>query len=314
MPRKVIIDCDPGIDDAVALAIALFDPRLEVLAVTAVAGNVSAEISARNVQAIIERLDPPRYPRIGAGTTPDTGPGIDARHVHGDDGLGNVGYSVSQLVRQHPAEKIIADEIRAAPNEVTILCLGPLTNVARAFQREPALLDMVGQVMMVGGAVNCVGNITATAEFNIYCDPESARSVFMAPITKSLVPLDVTSRVAFDFGFVNHLPPETTRAGVLLRAMLPHLTRVYRQYHGMETFFLHEAVGLTALTNPELFEMTEMAGDVEISGELTAGTTVFDRRVTYRGPRNMEVARELDVAAVTDCVLRGLTEAGRGTE
>jgi inosine-uridine nucleoside N-ribohydrolase len=285
-----------------------------VLAVTAVAGNVSAEIATRNVQAIIERLDPPRYPRIGAGTTPDTGPGIDARHVHGDDGLGNAGFSVSQLVRQHAAEKLIADEIRAAPNEVTIFCMGPLTNIARAFQREPALIDMVGQIVMVGGAMNCVGNITATAEFNIYCDPESARSIFLAPVTKTLIPLDVTTRVAFDFGFVSQLPEEHTRAGALLRTIVPHLTRVYRQYYGMETFYLHEAVGLAALTNPELFETTEMAGDVEILGELTAGTTVFDRRVTYRGPRNMEVARELDVAAVTDCILRGLAEAGRATE
>src|SRR5687767_7755754 len=128
MPRKVIIDCDPGIDDAVALTLALFDPRLEVVAVTAVAGNVPAERATLNVQAIIERLDPPRYPRLGAATAAEDVPYIDCRHLHGADGLGGSNFAVSQLARQHPAEKLISDEIRAAPGEVTILCLGPLTN------------------------------------------------------------------------------------------------------------------------------------------------------------------------------------------
>lgn len=310
MARKVIIDCDPGIDDAVALAMALFDPRLEVVAVTAVAGNVTADLATRNVQAIIEQLDPPKYPRMGAATASETGAGTDARHIHGDDGLGNANLVCSTLVRQHPSEKIIADEIRAAPNQVTLLCLGPLTNVARAFQREPGLIEMVGQVVMMGGAVNCIGNITPTAEFNIYCDPESARTVFRAPLTKTLVPLDVTSRIALEFGFVNELPPETTKTGRLLHKLLPYLCRVYRQQLGMELFHLHDAVAVVALTNPELFEMVEMVGDVECSGELTTGTTVFDRRITYRGPRNMDVAKEVDVAAVTDCILRSLAAAG----
>jgi len=314
MPRKVIIDCDPGIDDAVALTMALFDPRLEVVAVTAVAGNVAADLATRNVQALIEQLDPPKYPRIGAATPSETAAGTDARHIHGEDGLGNAGFVCSTLIRQHPAEKIIADEIRAAPNQVTVLCLGPLTNLARTFQREPTLLELVDQVVMMGGAVNCIGNVTATAEFNVYCDPESARAVFRAPITKTLVPLDVTTRIPFDFGFVNHLPPESSRAGKVLHRCLPFLCRVYRQQLGMEVFHLHDTIALVALTNPELFETVEMSGDVEVTGELTIGTTVFDRRLTYRGPKNMDVAKDLDVSAVTDCILRGLAESGKASQ
>src|SRR6187401_3635203 len=118
MPRKVIIDCDPGIDDAAALAMALFDPRLEVVAVTAVAGTVGAEQASRNVQAVIEQLDPPRYPRMGVASPPDDEPYIDGRAIHGNDGLGDLGLSVSQLVRQHPSEKVICDEVRAAPGDV----------------------------------------------------------------------------------------------------------------------------------------------------------------------------------------------------
>jgi inosine-uridine nucleoside N-ribohydrolase len=311
--RKVIIDCDPGIDDAVALAMALFDPRLEVVAVTAVEGKTSADHVNCNVQSLIERLDPPKYPRIGAATPADTGPGIDLRDLHGEDGIGNVRFDCSRLARQHPAEKIIADEIRAAPDEITILCLGPLTNIARVFAREPALVQRVGRLVISGGSVSGIGNATPCAEFNIYYDPESARSVFRAMITKTLVPLDVTERVKFDLGFLNQLPPEETRAGSVLRAVLPYYVRVYRQQLGLELFTLPDVVPLVALTNPELFEMTELSGDVEVAGELTTGATIFDRRPAFRGPRNMEVAREVDVAAVTDCILRSLSQAGKAT-
>src|SRR3954469_22030474 len=160
MPRKIIIDCDPGIDDAVALAMALFDPRLEVVAVTAVAGNVSAERATLNVQALIEQLDPPRYPRMGTATPAENAPSVDSRHIHGDDGLGTAGLQVSRLARQHPSEKLICDEVRAAPGEVTILCLGPLTNIARALSRDPAIAAQMGRLVILGGAVNCIGNIT----------------------------------------------------------------------------------------------------------------------------------------------------------
>src|SRR5687767_7272834 len=170
MPRKVIIDCDPGIDDAVALTMALFDPRLEVVAVTAVAGNVPAERATLNVQAIVERLDPPRYPRLGAATPAEDVPYIDARHLHGPDGLGGAGLAVSQLARQHPSEKLICDEVHAAPGDITLVCLGPLTNVARALARDSELADNIGRVIIMGGSVKGIGNVTPCAEFNIYAD------------------------------------------------------------------------------------------------------------------------------------------------
>src|SRR5262249_7219311 len=150
MPRKVILDVDPGIDDAVALALALFDPRLEVVAVTAVAGNVSAEQATRNVQTIIEQLDPPRLPRIGAAVEPERAAPVDARHIHGADGLGNADFPVAELHQRHPSEKVIADEIRAAPDSVTIIALGPLTNVASALRRDPTLAGQIGHLLVTG--------------------------------------------------------------------------------------------------------------------------------------------------------------------
>jgi inosine-uridine nucleoside N-ribohydrolase len=138
MTRKVIIDCDAGIDDAAALCLALFDPRLDVVAVTGVAGNVPAEQAGRNIQIVIDQLDPPRFPRVGTATALDDAPAMDGSLMHGDDGLGNSGYETAPLHHQHPSDKIIYDEIRAAPDEITLLCLGPLTNVALALKRDPS--------------------------------------------------------------------------------------------------------------------------------------------------------------------------------
>lgn len=313
MARKVIIDCDPGIDDAVALTMALFDPRLEVVAVTAVAGNVPAERATLNVQALVEQLDPPRYPRMGVASPPDDQPYIDSRLIHGDDGLGNLNLAVSRLARQHPSEKLLADEVRAAPGEVTILALGPLTNVARALARDPELESQIGRIVILGGSVNCIGNVSPCAEFNIYCDPPSARAVFRSGITKTLIPLDVTEQVVWTLDLLNQLPGELTRAGKLLRGMLPHLFRTYRQELAQESIRLHDAVALAALLHPELFHTVDLAGDVETTGEITTGATIFDRRPSAPRQTDMEVALEIEVAPVADCIVRSLAEAGKQT-
>lgn len=313
MSKKVLIDCDPGIDDAVALTMALFDPRLDVVAVTACEGNVSAQQSASNVQSLIEHLDPPRWPRLGVGSPPDQGPVVDARHIHGDDGLGNAGLRSAPLARVHPAEKMICDEVRAAPNQLTLLCLGPLTNIARALKRDPEIESLVHRIFIMGGAVNCIGNVTPSAEFNIYADPESAKFVFRSNLSKTIVPLDITSRVAFEFDLMRKLPPDSSRAGNLLGRVLPFLFRAYRQQQGLEAVHIHDAVALAALCHAELFEWAEMHCDVETTGSLTNGTTIFDRRPSYRGPRNCEVAVEIDAVAVNDYLLRSLADAGRAT-
>jgi purine nucleosidase len=238
---------------------------------------------------------------------------VDSRHLHGEDGLGNAGLQVSQLARQHPSEKLICDEIRAAPNEVTLLCLGPLTNVARALARDPELVSLVGRIVILGGAINGIGNITPCAEFNIYCDPLAARNVFRSATTKTLVPLDVTSQIAWSLDLLEQLPPETTRAGKLLRKIVPFAFRAYRRELGLEMLHIHDAVAVAAAVHPELFTTSELSGDVEISGDLTLGTTVFDRRPNCRVRGDMEVALETDSSGVADCIVRSLAEAGRQT-
>lgn len=310
MARKVIIDCDPGIDDAVALTLALFDPRLEIVACTATGGNVPVDQTNKNLQALIERLDPPRLPRLGYGAPADSGTPTDARHIHGADGLGNINLPVPELHHQHRAEKIIHDELKAAPEDVTILALGPLTNVARAFRRDPTLAGQVGQIIIAGGAVNQIGNITPAAEFNIYCDPVAAREIFRLPVTKTLAPLDVTRMVDFSLDLIDDLPDESTRAGALLRKLLPFLFRSHRQQLGLESIHLQDTMALLLLTDPDLFETSPMAGDVETAGELTIGATVFDRRVTTQWRDNMEVATSINAAGVRERLRQLLRNAG----
>jgi len=310
MARKVIIDCDPGIDDAVALAMALFDSRLDVLAVTAVEGNVPAPQVNQNVQAIIDHLDPPRIPRIGSTLEQQQGHLVDARHIHGDNGLGNIELPVSAHQKHHLAEKVICDLAHAYPDELTVICLGPLTNMARAFQRDSRLAGMLDQLVIMGGSVNGAGNVTPAAEFNIYCDPASARVVFREPVAKVLVPLDVTRQVYFSMDILNQLPPESSRVGWLMAQLLPHFFRSYHQQLGQERIHLHDAVALLAVTDPEIFEREAMAGDVEVKGELSAGATVFDRRPNRAWQENMDVVCTVDATGVGQQIIKSLALAG----
>jgi len=311
-PRKVIIDCDPGIDDAAALAIALFDPRLEVVAVTAAAGSVGSDQATTNVQGVVAFLDPPRLPRLGAAPG-DAPPAEAPQGLHGPDGLGGAALPRVQLHGGHSSEKVIWECIRAHPREITILALGPLTNVARVFTRDPSIVELVSGLVISGGTTHAAGNASAVADFNFHADPPAARRVIREPLAKTLVPLETTSQLLLGFDLLEQLPREISRAGRLLRKMLPHAFRAHRQLLGSEGIWLHDVVSLVALTNPELFERTAVAADVETAGELTAGMLVVDRRQTRPSRPNCDLLVGCDVAAVTDCMLRGFAAAALAT-
>jgi purine nucleosidase len=170
---------------------------------------------------------------------------------------------------------------------------------------------LIGQLVMMGGAVNGPGNVSAAAEFNVFCDPEAARAVFRLPVTKTLVPLDVTSQVVLRFDLLDQLPPEGTKPGRFLRKVLPFLYRSYRQELGLEGIYLHDAVTMAAVADPELIETQALGGDVELEGELTIGATVFDRRPIPQWRPNVHVATRINVAAARDRIVQGLALAGR---
>ncbi|MFZ4080787.1 MAG: nucleoside hydrolase [Pirellula sp.] len=314
MARKVIIDCDPGIDDAVALIIALFDPRLDVVAVTTSAGTVLADQSAQNVQSLIEKLDPPRFPRVGLGTDPEDAPVLDESELHGADGLGNLG--LARIDRQHlmPSDKLIVDRIKSDPGRVTILSLGPLTGIARAMQRDPSIISQIDRIVVVGGAVPGEGDITPAAEFNMYFDPASANRVLRSATTKTLLPLEIAQQVRFDLDLLSILPLKYTRAGGVLQPMLSHMFRSYRQLRGMETIFLKGVIGVAYLLEPELFQCDQHSVAVEEQGTLTRGATIVDRRPQASVSRDLEIISGVDAPSVRDLVIRTLRYAGQCSE
>lgn len=301
MTRKIIIDCDPGIDDAVALALALFDPRLEVVAITACAGTVDAEQATQNVRALVERLDPPRIPRIGSALDPELGAAVaNGTLLHGDDGLGNSNWTPVSRHHSSPSDKLIGDQLRAAPGKVTVVCTGPLTGFAKALGRDAALTSMVDRVVIAGGTRNAMGDVSPTAEFNMHFDPVSAKTIFHSAMTKSLIPLDISDKLRFGLDMIERLPPSYSKVGSVLQDIVPHLFRSTRQHLGQETFSLQAVLPILMLVEPMLFEWKEMAGDVEVSGELTRGMTVFDRRSPRQWRLNMEVASSIDVTSAED--------------
>lgn len=309
MTRKIIIDTDPGIDDAVALTSALFDPRLEVLAITATAGTVPADQSTSNVGAIVSALDPPRYPRIGRATPPEDASVCNDNFLNGHCGLGD--FPVGETQRQHlpNSEKVIAELLRQHPDEITLVCLGPLTNLARLCRRDPAVIKLIDKVVVSGGAFQVAGNATSVAEFNLHFDPIAASEVFASLTTKSLVPLDVTQEIAFGVDLLEQLPSKSTRAGELLHQMMPFAFRAAHQRLGRELLPLLDATTIASVVEPELFNWTEMAGKVETQGLLTCGMSVFDQRLRPEWHVNMEVALSADVDAVKGLVRRSLRYA-----
>lgn len=302
-----------GTDDAVALCMCLFDERLEVLALTAAEGCVEAGQANNNLQAILAELDPDRYPRLGTACPAEHAPPVDGRYLYGSDGLGNAGFEAADLQRHHPSEKMIIDCVRANPGDVTIICLGPLTNIASAFRRDPALPGMIDRLVITGGSVSGVGNITPAAEFNFYFDPEAARTVLNSRTTKTLIPLDVTTQVTFGLDMLDDLPGSDSRCGYFLRQVLPFAFRSYRQQLGHETITLNDVVGALAVVEPDLFEFEMMAGDVETEGELTRGACVFDRRDPAEWRDNMEVAVAIKADSARQFIIDRLMMSGNLT-
>jgi inosine-uridine nucleoside N-ribohydrolase len=314
MARKVIIDCDPGIDDAIALIMALFDPRLEVVAITTCSGTVEADQCSQNVLGLLEKLDPPRYPRVGVGADPEDAPVSDARDLQGADGLGNMGLQPIQRQHVMSSDKLIIDRLKADPGDVSILSFGPLTGIARAFQRDPSVINLVDQLIIMGGSITGIGDVTAAAEFNMHFDPASAAAILRSPTTKTLIPLEVTNQITFDLNMLAQLPSKHSRAGSILHSMLPHLFRTYRQYRAQEAISLQAAIGIVYLTEPELFQCEPHALEVEEVGVLTRGATIVDRRPFATVTRELEIAYQSETEAARDAVYNALRFAGQCTE
>jgi purine nucleosidase len=284
-PRKIIIDTDPGQDDAAAIMLAFASPELEVLGITAVAGNVPLARTALNARIVAEICGRSDIPVYAGAEAPLKRKLVTAEHVHGKTGLDGVDiFEPARPLEQDHAVDFIIETLRANPEKTVTLCpLGPLTNIAMAFERAPDITARIEQIVLMGGGYFEGGNITPAAEFNIYVDPEAARIVFGAGVPITMMPLDVTHKVLTTRTRVDRLRANGNRASLEMANMLEFFERYDEQKYGTDGGPLHDPTVIAWLIDPEMFTGRYCNVEIETGSELTLGATVVDWwRVTDR--------------------------------
>lgn len=308
--HKIIIDTDPGIDDAMAIHLAFAHPELEVVGMTSIFGNVHVPVATRNALALAEMAGSDCPVAEGASqplVQPLQPPGY---FVHGDDGFGNSGVIEPEgSPDPRSAAQFIVDTVNARPGEITLCPIGPLTNIALALRLDPSIAGKVANVVIMGGAVETPGNVTEYAEANIWNDPHAAAEVFAADWPMTLVGLDVTEVVrctADDFAALAAASPKI--GGFLNRAVQFyfewHVKKPHYAHGPFEGCFMHDPSAVLAITNPEFFTYRETPVSVGTEGERIGQTTVASD-----GPP-VKVALDVDKQAVRARFLEMLSRAG----
>jgi inosine-uridine nucleoside N-ribohydrolase len=309
--RRVIIDTDPGIDDAQAILFALFCRQFQIDAVTTVFGNVPVGHAALNALRLIEltdRTDVPVY--VGAAEPLFRRRLRFAPMVHGEDGFGDVGWP---LPARQPAPGYASVElvtrVLAAPGEIALLTLGPLTNIALAMRLEPRFAGAVKEIIAMGGTVLGPGNVSAVSSANILNDPEAAKIVFHAGVPLTMVGLDATRRV--------RITPERRdrmrTAGTEIAEFIYRITGFYASAYlneGIVGFPVHDLLVMAYALRPDLFETKRLAVDIETQSSLTVGMTVADFRPFTDRPANVTVCMQADADGILDWYERVMTSAG----
>lgn len=305
MSRKIIIDTDPGQDDAVAILLALASPELEVLALTAVAGNVPLPLTQKNARVIVELSGRP-VPVYAGCDAPLKRRLVTAEHVHGKTGLDGIPLPepTHPLQPQHAVDYLI-DTLRAhPPGSITLCPLGPLTNLAAAFLKAPNIMPKVAEIVLMGGGCFEGGNITPAAEFNIYVDPEAADIIFKSGIPLVVMPLDVTHKALTSRSWVEGMRALGTPVGTAVASWTDFFERFDTAKYGSEGAPLHDPCVIAYLIDPALFHGRHINVEIETSSELTLGMTVADWwRVTDRAPNALfmgDVDREGFFALLTE--------------
>ncbi|TRY30635.1 nucleoside hydrolase [Aliiglaciecola sp. M165] len=299
MTHKIILDTDPGIDDAMAIFFAFQSPDIEVLGLTTVYGNVPVTMSARNALTLCELAEQDIPVTQGVGM-PWVGPESGYAHfVHGDDGFGNIDFPASQRdLDPRSSAQFIVDMARQHPGEITLVAIGPLGNLALALRLEPNLPQLVKGVAIMGGAAFVKGNVTPVAEANIWNDAHAAEIVFAADWDLKMFGLDVTNSVPFTPDFMDDLELRNQKLGGFVKKSSEFYTDFYSQGRDDRVCFFHDAMPLAYLVNPELFEMTR--GHARVSTDpLNRGQTSVAPIGTTMSPLWLE-ASQIDVATKVD--------------
>jgi inosine-uridine nucleoside N-ribohydrolase len=321
---RLLIDTDPGIDDALALLVALSSPGVSVEAITAAAGNVPVDQAVRNIFQILHVVRPIPMPKTARGmAAPLKRALLTAGHVHGDDGLGNLDrFAEVDGTPRYPAlphgletrdgPDLILEMADRLGDELVVVALGPLTNLAVAVERGPAKLRRVRRIVIMGGAVAAPGNITPGAEYNFYVDPEAAAAVFEAGLPLELVPLDVTRQVVLR---QSELGARLQRCPSRIAQFVADFTLhgfAFGAERGDGGIALHDPLAAAVALDPSLVGYEALHVEVECEGRITRGMSIADRRPLRSGPTrpaNCRVAMSVDAPRFLDLFLDRLCPA-----
>lgn len=290
-PKRIIIDTDPGIDDSLAILLALASPEIQLEGLTVVHGNSSMEQGAINALSILELAGASHIPVAEGCELPLVQPSLLAPETHGNTGLGYAKLSVPQgrPIAQHGSDFLI-EQIMSNPGEITLVAIGPLTNVALAIRQEPRIVGAVKELFIMGGALRHEGNTTPLAEFNTYVDPHAAHIVYHSGMPITLTPLDVTYQCVL-------LAEDVERIQEVASGIPPFIadaTRFYMEFHdeyqGIQGCVINDPLTLALTFAPELCDYEEQYVDVDISGGVSMGKTFADFYKATGKPANMRVA------------------------
>lgn len=311
MPRPIILDCDPGHDDAVALLLAHGSPEVELLAVTTVAGNQDLDKVTRNALAVARVAGLAGVPVAAGADRPLVRVRDHAASIHGESGLdGPVLPEPAQaLDPRHAVDLIVETVMSREPDTVTLVPTGPLTNIALAVLREPRIVDRVRQVVLMGGAFR-TGNWSPVAEFNIRADPEAARVVLRAGWDVVVVGLDLTHQALATPDVVRRIADVGTAPARFVEELLAFFTASYRETMGFDAPPVHDPCAVAYVIDPTVMTVRRAPVDVELAGELTTGMTVVDLRGPAPEDCPTAIALELDRERFWDLVVDALERIG----
>lgn len=295
--KRMILDCDPGHDDMVAIMLALASPELEVLGITTVAGNQIGEKTFRNACRILKLIGREEVPLFRGSDSPLARPLLVAEDIHGSSGLDGVELPDADFgKRRGNAIDFLVDTLNAATEKVWLVATGPLSNVAIAFLKDPGIKAKIERLTIMGGGVYD-SNVTPSAEFNIYVDPEAARTVFRSGVPITLVTLDISNKALFtekEIGLLESLGgPVSSKVAPLLRYFMGNNLKKF----GIPGAALHDPLTVASLIDPRLITTRELYVDVECAGELTRGEIVADVYGVTKKPPNMKVSFGFDLEA-----------------
>jgi len=289
---RVILDVDTGIDDALAIALALRHPAVQLEAVITVAGNVSLELTTRNSLRVLDWLGATSVPVYAGAGRAISGAVREAKHWHGPDGLGGAALPESTRSASTDGVEYLCDRLLSEPGELTLVCTAPLTNLALAVRRDPRVVDAVRELVLMGGPVRPPGNVTPVAEFNIYADSDAAAVVFGQSWPITMVGLDVTNRVTFTRAHRAALAAMSSAEAVLVHEVTRHLFDV----RGVDKIALHDPLAVAVAIQPDLVSVLQRDVCVETRGTHTLGQTVVDVRGNAPPPRRQtRVCVDVDV-------------------